>query len=54
MMAKLGLLLGLLLNAATLFAQDSLNVTRLAKLDLANGPDLCGIALRGNYLYAPE
>lgn len=36
------------------FAQDSLNVTRLAELSLATGPELCAITLHGNHLYAPE
>lgn len=48
------MLLGLLLNAALLFGQDSLNVTRLANFDLAGSPDICDIEVRGDYLYAVQ
>ena len=49
-----GFIIALLCLPLFSFAQDSLNVRRLMELSLASGPDVCDIALAGNYLYAPE
>ena len=51
-MAPMALLLGLLLNAGLLFAQDSLNVTKLGTLLVSGSGDICNVALGGNYLCA--
>jgi len=52
-MATLALLLTLLLNAALLFGQDSLNVTRLGSMIVDGTGNICNVALSGNYLCAP-